>query len=192
MATAQDVAAYMLAQRRVMSAVRLQKLLYYAQAWHLVSMDSPLYTEDITAFEYGPVVRSVWLKHRWKATVKWSDDVGDPNALTDAEREVVDAVLHAYRENQPFELADLTHREDPWQDAWNNPGDKRISNDAMRRYYSKDSVKSAAERTTTKIPRVPQARVSYVSEDEFASLSDPLADPDEATGFLAALKRVRG
>lgn len=192
MATAENVAAYMLAQRRVMSGVRLQKLLYYAQAWHLVTMDSPLYDDDITAFEYGPVVRSVWMKHRSKITVKWSDHLGEPDALTDAEREVVDAVLHAYRENQPFDLADLTHREDPWQDAWNDPHDKRISNEAMQRYYSKDSVKPASERTTTKIPRVPQARVSYVSEDEFASLSEPLDEAGDVRGFLAALKRIRG
>lgn len=192
MATAENVAAYMLAQRRVMSGVRLQKLLYYAQAWHLVTMDSPLYDDDITAFEYGPVVRSVWMKHRSKITVKWSDHLGEPDALTDAEREVVDAVLHAYRENQPFDLADLTHREDPWQDAWNDPHDKRISNEAMQRYYSKDSVKPSSERTTTKIPRVPQARVSYVSEDEFASLSEPLDEAGDVRGFLAALKRIRG
>ena len=36
MASADDVAAYILEQRGQMSAIKLQKLVYYCQAWHLV------------------------------------------------------------------------------------------------------------------------------------------------------------
>src|SRR5690349_16465254 len=104
MATAEDVAAYILDKKRVMAAMRLQKLLYYGQAWHLVTMDAPLFDDEIRAYPYGPVVYSVWSKHQYQKTVSWRNQIGDPSRLTDSEREVVDAVLEAYRKNLPFEL----------------------------------------------------------------------------------------
>lgn len=190
MTTANDVAAYILEKRVAVESVRLQKLLFYAQAWHLVTMDSPLFDDPIRAFRYGPVVHSVWTNYRGTKTVTRRQAVGDPDALTESEREVVDAVIEAYRRIKPFEMADLTHEEAPWVDAWNAPGgDRVISHEAMRRYYAVESTKPNHQRTTPKIPRVPDARVTYVADDEFLSIADSLDEPDDAQGLLAALSR---
>ena len=191
MATAHDVTAYILSHRTrtAMESVRLQKLLYYAQAWHLVTMDSPLYEDDITAFEYGPVVYSVWDKYRYKRTITRRTVVGNPDALTETEQEVVDAVVEVYRKIDPFDLADLTHQEDPWVDAWS--GDKRITHSAMRDYYARDAVRPPAERTTPQIPHIPDARVTYLRDDEFSDILTSLDEPDDVSGILAAVTRKR-
>ena len=63
--TAQDVADYFLSivdeeQGDSLSNLKLQKLLYYAQGFHLAIKNEPLFDEDIEAWTYGPVVPSVY------------------------------------------------------------------------------------------------------------------------------------
>src|SRR6185312_5436294 len=129
--------------------------------------------------------------HRNRVTVRRRDEIGDSEALTDAEREVVDAVIEAYRKIMPFELAKLTHAEAPWADAWETPGDKRITQEAMRTYYAQDSVKPRTQRTTPQIPHVPHARVTYVTDNEFKDIANSLDEPDDVHGLLAAVSRGR-
>src|SRR5579859_7908067 len=42
------------------SNLKLQKLLYYSQAWHLALYDKPLFEEDLEAWVHGPAVMSVY------------------------------------------------------------------------------------------------------------------------------------
>ncbi|AWG62996.1 Panacea domain-containing protein [Mycobacteroides abscessus] len=191
MATANDVAAYILRQRKIVESVRLQKLLYYSQAWHLVAMDAPLFEDQIAAYELGPVVHSVWKKYEGQVTISHRNAVGDPDALTDSEREVVDAVIEAYRRILPFELSALTHIEAPWVDAWARRFDRGISHEAMRSYYASEVVKPKSLRTTPQVPHVPRARVTYIDANEFDEIEDALERPDEPSGLLAAVTRRR-
>lgn len=59
MSSARDVAAY-LERLGVRDRLELQKLLYYAQAWHLAWEGVPLFPETIRAWDRGPVVGEVW------------------------------------------------------------------------------------------------------------------------------------
>ena len=47
-------------QGDMMTNLRLQKLLYFAQGWHLARYGKPLFDDDIEAWQYGPVVPSVY------------------------------------------------------------------------------------------------------------------------------------
>jgi len=55
-----DVAAYIISKIRYVDAMRLQKLLYYSQAWSLVWDKRPLFAPKIEAWANGPVVRMVF------------------------------------------------------------------------------------------------------------------------------------
>lgn len=117
MATVHDVAAYVLQQLGGMTAMKLQKLCYYAQAWHLVWEEGPLFEERIEAWANGPVVPVLYRAHRGRLHLEPGDISGEPTALTTAERESVDAVLGFYGQRTAAELSELTHREDPWRCA---------------------------------------------------------------------------
>lgn len=118
MATANDVAAYIIAGTGAMTAMKLQKLVYYSQAWHLVWRDRPLFVEPIEAWAAGPVVRSLFEAHRGKYTVSVPADIGgNPDALTREERETVDTVVLHYGKWSAEQLSELTHAEGPWLDA---------------------------------------------------------------------------
>jgi uncharacterized phage-associated protein len=44
--------------------LKLQKLLYYAQGCYLAIYDKPLFSENIVAWKYGPVVEEVYEKFK--------------------------------------------------------------------------------------------------------------------------------
>lgn len=141
MATVLDVAAYILAKHGPMTSMKLQKLVYYSQAWSLVWDERPLFRSRIEAWANGPVAPALYQIHRGKFKVKAGDIPGDTMKLSQSERETVRAVLSHYGRRKSQWLSDLTHRERPWRSARNglSPGDRssvEISHAAMHEYYS--------------------------------------------------------
>ena len=116
MASVLDVAAYVLERQGPMTTWKLQKLVYYGQAWSLVWDDDVLFPEEIEAWANGPVVRELYHAHRGQYRVSRLPS-GEADALTDEQRETVDAVLEFYGEKSPQWLSDLTHMEAPWRSA---------------------------------------------------------------------------
>ncbi|SRR5579872_5803357 len=140
-ARAIDVADYILHRVGGMSAMKLQKLVYYSQAWSLAWTDAPLFLEEIEAWSDGPVVRSLYNKHRGHFRLVRGFFGGEPERLTPDQKDVIDKVLKFYGAKDPQWLSNLTHLEDPWKNArlGLKPGDRGrnvISKDTMLRYYS--------------------------------------------------------
>lgn len=134
MATVFDVAAYVLERMGTVTGKKLQKLVYYAQAWSVAWGEGPLFTEPIEAWEEGPVVRPLWEAHRGLFWVRRITG-GDPRNLTQRQKECIDAVLSVYSSLSPEELSDMTHKERPWIEAWENEWTSNIHLNAMREYY---------------------------------------------------------
>lgn len=111
-----DVAAHILERQRPMATWKLQKLVYYCQAWSLVWDDDTLFPEEIEAWANGPVVRELYDSHRGKYRISCLRQ-GRTENLTETQRETVDAVLSFYGDKSPQWLSDLTHMEAPWQSA---------------------------------------------------------------------------
>jgi uncharacterized phage-associated protein len=138
MADVHGVAAYILRSHGPMTAMKLQKLVYYSQAWSLVWDEEPLFAECIQAWANGPVVFELYDRHRGKFKVtEWE---GDSESLDAAQRETVDAILGFYGKMSSQQLSDLTHQEDPWLEArrglsLGERGNREISHAAMAEYY---------------------------------------------------------
>ena len=137
--SAKDVAAYILEKMGPMTTMKLQKLLYYCQAWSLVWDEKPLFHEEIEAWANGPVVREVFNEHRNMFTL--DRESGHPSKLSSVQIETVDNVLSYYGDKSSHWLSDLTHMEDPWKNARAGlaPGERSnrvISHASMMEYYS--------------------------------------------------------
>lgn len=139
MATPLDVAAYILNKIGPMTAMKLQKLVYYAQAWSLVWDDEPMFVERIEAWANGPVVPELYDWHRGMYDL-YDCPQGSSEALTQSQRETVDAILSAYGDQTSQWLSDLTHSEEPWKAARKGlaPGQRgrrEITLASMAEYY---------------------------------------------------------
>ena len=118
MATVFDVAVYILAKKGPMTAMKLQKLVYYAQAWSLVWDEKPLFRHEIQAWANGPVAPALYQAHSGQYKVAARDLLeGDRTALAREQQETVDAVLGYYADKSSQWLSELTHAEPPWKDA---------------------------------------------------------------------------
>lgn len=134
-----DVAAYIVAKRGSMSPMKLQKLVYYSQAWSLAWTGVPLFIERIEAWRDGPVVPALYQVHR-KLSIVDGLDRGDASRLSLTQLETVDSVLSYYGTRSGKELSDLTHGEPPWLRArqglhfW-QAGNREIGHTELLNYY---------------------------------------------------------
>jgi len=137
-----DVAKYILEKKGPISAMKLQKLVYYAQAWSTVWDENPLFDEPIEAWISGPVVPILFRQHKGKYLIQSSDlNIGDSSRLIVDQQETVDSVLEYYGDKNSQWLSDLTHMEGPWRKARkglapDERGNNEISLVSMQEYYS--------------------------------------------------------
>lgn len=135
-----DVASYILKKCGSMTAIKLQKLVYYCQAWSLVWDEQPLFPEKIIAWANGPVVYKLFKSHQGKYKVS-SEKKGNPDKLNDTQKETVDAVIAYYGDKSSQWLTNLAHMENPWREARqglsdNMRGYNEITHASMMEYYS--------------------------------------------------------
>lgn len=146
MADVFDVARYILDQlgaknKLPITTWKLQKLVYYSQAWHAVWADVPLFPDRIEAWANGPVSPKLYQIHKGQFQIKeLPAGCGEPKRLSNDERESIDIVLEHYGSKTAQYLSELSHREHPWVDAREGvvPGDrgsKEISVESMVEYY---------------------------------------------------------
>lgn len=126
---------------------KLQKLLYYAQAWSVTLRDDKLFDEDIEAWVHGPAVKKVYLKYADYGRDNLATLIKDRDlvvkALKPDEVDFLNAVWNRYGNYTGNDLEMLTHSEKPWQDARKNlePYEAShvvISTDSMKAFYGKE------------------------------------------------------
>ncbi|WP_326945743.1 DUF4065 domain-containing protein [Amycolatopsis sp. NBC_01307] len=141
MLEANDVASVVLARSGTwMDAMRLQKLLYYVQAWHLAVTDEPLFAEQIKAWKDGPVVPQVWHERKDQATRSADVQSVEDIELDETTSNLIDLVLASYGSMSGEELSALTHVEQPWLEARGDLPENAecrdpISAETMARFY---------------------------------------------------------
>jgi|WetSurMetagenome_2_1015567.scaffolds.fasta_scaffold00004_1 uncharacterized phage-associated protein len=100
------------------SNLKMQKLLYYAQGFHLALYDKPLFTEKIIAWQYGPVVKEVY-----EAYSEYSNGaIPKPRRINlkvfDEETiNFLKEVYQVYGQYSALRLMELTHNEPPWKNT---------------------------------------------------------------------------
>jgi len=126
-ASSLDVAEFILQQKGPVSPLKLQKLVYYAQAWSLALDEAAIFEEPIEAWKNGPVVRDLLENTRNQDSVT-SISSGDPSQIDEELRDTITAVIIYYGENSGEMLQHLTHHEDPWLEARHKAQAKKVSN----------------------------------------------------------------
>jgi uncharacterized phage-associated protein len=103
-----------------LSLLKLQKLLYYTQAWNLAFSEKPLFAGKFQAWVHGPVNREIYDRFVGAKSLYSEVDRSDitqgfdPEQISPEERLHIDNVLEVYA---PFSGSDLeaqTHSEEPW------------------------------------------------------------------------------
>lgn len=143
MYAANDVASVIIARTGPrLDAMKLQKLLYYVQAWNVAITDEPLFTETLKAWKDGPVCPPVWKARQDPASRASSAQKLDGVVLDDFTSNLIDLVLAGYGSMSGTELSALAHAETPWREARGDLADDDEGNasnpidlDTVARFY---------------------------------------------------------
>lgn len=117
----------------VMTNLKLQKLLYYAQGYHLAFFNQPLFDDDFVAWQYGPVVPSLYrqLKPYLDKEVK-IEYSGTPDIFSEEQKNLLRDIFEQFGQFSAWKLVEMTHNEAPWKSTKSN---ETITKEKMRQYF---------------------------------------------------------
>ena len=121
-------------QGELMSNMKLQKMLYYEQGFHLAVFGTPLFEEDIEAWMYGPVVPAVYEVYKDYGYNGIDPGKVEEVSLSDREQALFDEVYKVYGAYSAIGLMNMTHRESPWANTPTGVG-RVISRDKMVEFF---------------------------------------------------------
>ncbi|MBQ7135472.1 type II toxin-antitoxin system antitoxin SocA domain-containing protein [Campylobacter sp.] len=123
------------------SRLKLLKLLYYIQGYHLAMFNAPLFKDKIEAWLHGPVVPSVY---RW--TKNLTDEELQDEAMNDKQMgalnlhpqqtELISEVLKIYNKYSAYGLRDKTHTEMPWLSVYEQGKNNEITQDSLKNFFT--------------------------------------------------------
>ena len=123
--------------------MKLQKMVYYAQAWYVGTFGEPLFDSEIEAWQFGPVCSEIYhdYKQYGKSDILFTDVCDTRKGCVAAVAQKIPSDVTAflqsiaddYMQHSAFELSKMTHTEKPWVDAFSHSG--VITVDSMRQYY---------------------------------------------------------
>ena len=131
-----DVAAYLLSLQDedagdAISNLKLQKLLYYSQGFHLAETGQPLFAEQIEAWQHGPVVPEIYEHFKARGREPLPADL-PYECLDDPTKAFLNEIYSVYGQFSAWKLSKMTHEETPWRST--APG-RQISHEVMREYF---------------------------------------------------------
>jgi uncharacterized phage-associated protein len=137
---AKSIARYFLAKSDesagdLLSNLKLQKLLYYAQGVGIATRQQPLFGDALEAWTHGPVVPGIY--HAYKAN--GASGIPPINNLDlegyePADRMILDDVYDYYGQFSAWRLRDMTHEEAPWKEAYERD-EKIITHEALMAFF---------------------------------------------------------
>ena len=163
--------------------LKLQKLIYYCQAWSLVFYERRLFQENIEAWVHGPVVPSVYhfYKRYGYSDISVNSKDADESYLDRQAIEVINIVCNVYGQFTPKYLEYLTHSEFPWKNARSGlmpskKSNRSISLSDMKEYYSTFASK--------KHPGVVDPMATSTEKNKLAKQSSKLSNMLEGAGSV--------
>ena len=148
-----DIADYFIALSNetgsLITNLKLQKLVYYCQAWHIAMFDKPIFDEEFEAWIHGPVLPELFYQYKGTYYRPIERDDLDGKSLEILRKkfgktlfEHIGNVVEEYFGMESYALEQTTHAEEPWLNARKGlpqdaPSHTIISKDSMKKYYQK-------------------------------------------------------
>ena len=185
--TAHEVAKYIIAEfheaEDLITNMKVQKLLYYVQGWHLGLYGTPVFDEQFQAWVHGPVQYEVYNEYK---NYHWNP-ILEPVEKPDFDSSLIkhiNEVLQAYGGETGYMLELLTHQEWPWIEARDDLAPDALSQNVisiktMEEFFAEKAKKN--ERTGNYIPNNETIKAIEESKRgvglrEFASLGESFND----------------
>lgn len=122
----------------LLTHLKVQKLLYFAQGWYLAYLDDPLFNDSIQAWKFGPVVENVYkhLKKYGSGAVSLDRVQPLPEKYNDV-KEFLNYVWNTYKRFTAVQLSDMSHiKGGPWDQANKAHAYEEIPLSRIKNYFT--------------------------------------------------------
>lgn len=119
--------------------LKLNKLLYYAQGWSLARGGDPIFSDEVEAWDYGPVIPDVYRTYKvcGKNPILEPKDHFDESLLSSEQLCLLTDVYANFGQFTGVYLKELTHRRGtPWSKVYENGKNNLITKEALKGYFS--------------------------------------------------------
>ena len=139
------------------SNLKLQKLLYFVQAFYMALTPShtPCFPEEIEAWDFGPVVPVVYHEFKrfgsntlWPVEYSYESNENDiwsvrripfsNDCISKTDQEYIGDVIDNFSKYSATDLVELAHNQAPWKNAYVHGENRIISQKSIRRYFEQD------------------------------------------------------
>ena len=137
------------------SNLKLQKLLYFIQAYYVSSshIAEPCFCEKIEAWDFGPVVPVAYMeyKHFGSGDIptihsylertgdkawEFKRSIFDDSIIKGKDKEEINSVVDYFSKYSASSLVGITHRQAPWKNAYEPGSNNEITVESLREYFS--------------------------------------------------------
>jgi uncharacterized phage-associated protein len=141
MANARDVVDYFLSKTindddAKLTNLKLQKLIYYAQGFHLAIFNNELYQDEIEAWQHGPVCPTIYhdFKKFGSNIIPCDECEKDFSDIFNEDQiELLEEIYDVFGQFSAWKLRDMTHEEPTWMN--NKDSASKISLEEMKEYF---------------------------------------------------------
>jgi uncharacterized phage-associated protein len=140
---------YILKKSGQMNAIKLQKTMFFVEAFHLAIFNKSLVGESFEAWVNGPVLRSVYNEYKSQSKASYIISIPEFEEVifwrkfeNPKQLYIIDKVIEYFNRFGSQQLSESSHRHLPWKEAreglgTNDKSDKPMSKDSIRKYYRK-------------------------------------------------------
>lgn len=134
------------------SNLKLQKVLYFIQAYFLIEKDEPCFDERIEAWDFGPVVPVAYHEYKMFGSTNiptmhsylhYGSNIWDVERrqygkcnLKKNDQELINNVVDMFADYSATDLVRLTHNQDPWREAYVPYENNEITINSIKEYFN--------------------------------------------------------
>jgi uncharacterized phage-associated protein len=122
---AMDIAKYVISKctedKKPITNLQLQKILFFIQRDYLKENSCPLFSDDVEAWQFGPVVADVYYAFCGMGSMKILGEYTPSTSIEKNDRCFIDKIVEAKREKYPWDLVRESHKKDgAWDTIFQN------------------------------------------------------------------------
>ena len=126
-------------KNRMISNLKLQKLLYFVQARFFIEYEQPCFDDRIEAWSFGPVVVNVYHAYKIYGSLDITKLKGClPNNISSEHQIIINEELESYSCTPVYEMVNITHHQTPWVQAKRNLFNNEITHESLRQFFCYD------------------------------------------------------
>lgn len=117
------------------SNLKLQKILYFIQAYFLICSGKPCFCEKVEAWDFGPVIPDVYRIYKQYGGTDIPRIPEKEPCLAQSDKERINKVVDKFADYSAADLTEITQKQLPWMEVYAPKKNNEISTVSMKQYF---------------------------------------------------------